>query len=59
MKGVLAFCLLVVAIGLVGWALPYLKGRDKTYEDRLVGALEFAEAKMSSVKNPVGSDISG
>jgi hypothetical protein len=46
LKGFLAFCVVVVAIGLVGLALPYLKERDKAYEDRLVGALEFAEGKI-------------
>lgn len=46
MKGFLAFCAIVVAIGLLGLALPYLKERDRAYEDRLVGALEFAEEKI-------------
>ena len=43
MKGVLIFCGVVVTFGLVWSALSYRDARDREYEHRLVGALNFTE----------------
>jgi Putative peptidoglycan binding domain len=48
LKGFLGFCIVVVTIGLLGLALPYLKGRDKDYEQRFVGALNFTEGTIEN-----------
>jgi hypothetical protein len=43
LKGVLIFCGVVVTFGLVWSALSYRDARDREYEHRLVGALNFTE----------------
>ena len=48
MKGFLVFCGVLSTIALVGIALPYLLSRDRVYEQRLVGALDFTEKSMEA-----------
>jgi hypothetical protein len=48
LKGFLVFCVVVVSIGLLGVALPYLKGKEKQHEERLVGALNFTEQTIEA-----------
>ena len=43
MKGFLIFCGVVLTFGLVWLAQPYLNAKDREYEQRFIGALNFTE----------------
>ncbi|MGR3344204.1 MAG: peptidoglycan-binding domain-containing protein [Paracoccaceae bacterium] len=51
MKSFSIFCGLALLIGLVWAALPYLNGRDKAYEERLVGALNHVEGALEASRD--------
>ena len=48
MKGFLVFCAAVLAVVFIGLALPYLDDRDRDYEQRFVGALNFTEKTIEA-----------
>jgi hypothetical protein len=43
LKGFLIFCGVVLTLGFIGLAQPYLNARDREYEQRFIGALNFTE----------------
>ncbi len=51
LKGFLVFCGVFAVIGLVGVALPYLDDRDKEFERRFVGALNFTDRTIEATLN--------
>lgn len=51
MKGFLVFCGIVVTFGLVWLALPYLDARDRAYEQRFIGALNFTEDTIEAARD--------
>ncbi len=48
MKGFLIFCGVVLTFGLVLMAQPYLNARDREYEQRFIGALNFTEYSVEA-----------
>lgn len=56
MKGFLIFCGLTALVVAVAFALPYLDSRDKAYEARLVGALNFVESAVEASR-PISVEI--
>lgn len=51
MKGFLVFCGIVLTFGLVWVALSYLDARDREYERRFVGALNFTEDTIEAMRD--------
>ena len=51
MRGFFVFCGIFVTIGLVGLALPYLHDRDRAFERRFVGALDFTDQAIEATLN--------
>jgi hypothetical protein len=56
MKGFLIFCGLMLTIGLVWVTVPRLDGRDKNYEERLIGALKFLDGTIETSQD-LGADL--
>lgn len=48
LKGFFVFCGVVVTISLLGLSVSYLRDRDKAYEQRFVGALDFTDETIEA-----------